>query len=117
MKKTIGTLLILALILLTMAIPREVQAASGNMNFFERKYTDNGYAEAWYYETSSGAYDLYARAVHTGNNNYVVGSQIKRNNQPYIGATASFKNRVQKGPYLVTSLSGLQPAWYDVMAY
>ena len=117
MKKTIGTLLILALILLTMAIPREVQAASGNMNFFERKYTDNGYAEAWYYETSSGAYDLYARAVHTGNNNYVVGSQIKRDGQPYINAMASFKGTTTSGPHHANNLLGLQPAWYDVMAY
>ncbi len=117
MKKTIGTLLILALMLLTMVIPREVQAASGNMSFSERKYTDNGYAEAWYYETSSGAYDLYARAVHTGNNNYVVGSQIKRDGQPYINAMASFKGTTTSGPHRVYNLIGLQPAWYDVMAY
>ena len=117
MKKTIGTLLILALMLLTMVIPREVQAASGNMNFFERKYTDNGYAETWYYVTSSGRSELYVRAGHTGDNNYVVGSQIKRNSQPYINATASYKGTVQKGPYSVASRSGLQPAWYDVMAY
>ncbi len=117
MKKTIGTLLILALMLLTMVIPREVQAASGEMVFFEYKKTNNGFAQAWYARLSPGKFNLYVEAGHTGDNNYVVGSQIKRNNQPYIGATASFKNRVQKGPYLVTSLSGLQPAWYDVMAY
>ena len=116
MKKTIGMLLILALILLTMAIPREVQAASGNMNFFERKYTDNGYAEAWYYSSASG-FNLYVEAGHTGNNNYIVGSQVKLNNQPYITASASSKRTVRSGPRYVTSLTGLQPAWYDVMAY
>ena len=115
-KKILTISLSVLLFISILTIPTTVEAAQYDMNIPGYKKLSQGYAENWFVITE-GQFWLYVRAGHTGDNNYVVGSTLKRNNSSILSASAVNKNTVKKGPYKTISMDNLSAYCFEIMAY